>query len=103
MTVNGKKPLRVDLSGTTGRYHGSASHWSAGNVQSRLVRGAGQIRKKVGEIYHYEAKQSYAVVAKVVDGNGGLNSINAILEGRFALLWGLMEHGRMNSETRKTP
>ena len=34
----------------------------------------------MGEIYDYEAKQSYAVVAKVVDGNGASDSINAILE-----------------------
>ena len=29
----------------------------------------------MGEIYNYEAKQSYAVVAKVVDGNGASDSI----------------------------
>ena len=84
MTDNGKKRPRVDLSATTGRCHSSASHWSAGNVQSRLVRGAGQIRKKVGEIYDYEAKQSYAVVAKVVDGNGASDSIHVTLTSRRA-------------------
>ena len=43
-------------------------------------REARQIRKKVGEIYNYEAKQSYAVVAKVVDGSGASDSIHMTLK-----------------------
>ena len=33
----------------------------------------------MGEIYNYEAKQSYAVVAKVVDGNGASDRIHVTL------------------------
>ena len=36
----------------------------------------------MGEIYNYEAKQSYAVVAKVVDGNGASDSIHVTLMSR---------------------
>ena len=42
--------------------------------------GTGQIRTKVGEVYDYEAKRRYAVVAKVVDDNGGSDTINVTLE-----------------------
>ena len=36
----------------------------------------------MGEIHDYEAKQSCAVVAKVVDGNGASDSIHVALMSR---------------------
>ena len=70
----------MDRSITTGRCH-SAARWDTGNVHCWFP-GAGQVRKKVGKIHDYEAKQSCAVVAKVVGGNGASDSIHVTLMSR---------------------
>ena len=40
---------------------------------------SGQIKKKSGVTYNYEAKPSYAVTVSVSDGNGGADSINVTI------------------------
>ena len=44
-----------------------------------IVSTSGQLRTKVGEQYSYEARMSYAVTVKVVDGHGGFDTIDVTI------------------------
>ena len=57
------------------------SYSLAGTDAARFgsVSTSGQIQTKVGEEYDYEAKTSYAVTVRVVDGNGGSDTIAVTL------------------------
>ena len=44
-----------------------------------IISTSGQLRTKVGEKYDHEAKPSYAVTVRVMDGNGGSDTITVTL------------------------